>query len=359
MDNIHNKVAQLENAGVNASCQTFAMANAERFPQIVDRTKLLATYGPGRLIRFRRTRTAPRVVPDFVQLLHPTQHVPQHAQPDQRVLLAGALLWYQYSYRELLQYPRQVPAGGPDAAARVPPADPPRRQGLWQQCRRAPLLRNPCGRAIQHSRVPRPPGACLAHGVYCAQQLSRSYTNNINPVVCTLLVQPNITPRHATAVLIEQAATSLSVAQRNCFVLQYVNPQLHIYLFTITVQHINASLLSPVPRNSFRAFERCDFHPKTSVVDIIAQLENMGVTDPDMTDQARPVPLQRLRVQRTCRDHRDVHDALLRRDEGLQVPLLGAPRTTRSASTSRLTARRSSAPRTSRAGSSRRPHRPV
>ena len=44
MDNIHNKVAQLENAGVNASCQTFAMANAERFPQIVDRTKLLATY---------------------------------------------------------------------------------------------------------------------------------------------------------------------------------------------------------------------------------------------------------------------------------------------------------------------------
>ena len=111
--------------------------------------------------------------------------------------------------------------------------------------------------------------------------LSRSYIYKINPIVCQLLVHTNITLRHATASLLEQAAASLSVAQHHCFVLPYVNPLIRIRLFTITVKHVNTSLLSPVLRNSCSAFERCDFPPKTSVDDIVAQLENTGVTNPD------------------------------------------------------------------------------
>ena len=94
-----------------------------------------------------------------------------------------------------------------------------------------------------------------------------------------MFVNQNIALCSATASRAEQPAASLSVAQRHCFDLPYVNWLLHGCFYTITVQHINMSSLFPVP-SCFRAFEPCDFPPKTSVDDMATQLENTGVTNP-------------------------------------------------------------------------------
>ncbi|EMD44629.1 protein kinase, putative [Entamoeba histolytica HM-3:IMSS] len=111
--------------------------------------------------------------------------------------------------------------------------------------------------------------------------ISRSYIYSIIPSVCPLLVHPNITLRQTTALLLEVIASKLSDAQRHCFLLPHVNSMLRIKLFNITASHINASLLSSIPRNALRSFDRNDFSSTMHIEDIVTKLENTGVTNPD------------------------------------------------------------------------------
>ncbi|ELP89989.1 hypothetical protein EIN_403030 [Entamoeba invadens IP1] len=111
--------------------------------------------------------------------------------------------------------------------------------------------------------------------------VSRSYIYSIIPSVCPLLVHPNITLRQATAMLLEVIAGKLSDAQRHCFLLPHVNTMLRIRLFNITSAHINASLLSSIPRNALRSFDRMDIPMSTHVDEMVSKLESTGVTNPD------------------------------------------------------------------------------
>ena len=111
--------------------------------------------------------------------------------------------------------------------------------------------------------------------------ISRSYIYSIIPSICPLLVHPNITLRQTTALLLEISATKLTDAQRHCFLLPHVNSMLRIRLFNITAPHINASLLSSIPRNALKSFDRNDFSQMFNVEEIVTKLENTGVTNPD------------------------------------------------------------------------------
>ncbi|KAL7717896.1 Protein kinase domain-containing protein [Entamoeba marina] len=111
--------------------------------------------------------------------------------------------------------------------------------------------------------------------------ISRSYVYSIIPLLCPLLVHPNITLRQATADVLSIIATTLTDAQRHCFLLPHINAHLRIQLFTVTSEHINASLLSSIPRNALRSFFRTDFPPTLTVDDIATRLESTGVTNPD------------------------------------------------------------------------------
>ena len=99
---------------------------------------------------------------------------------------------------------------------------------------------DPSGRTPPHARVHRPPGTSRSRRG-ALDVLSRSCFYNIPRVVCPLIVHVSILLCRATATPLEQAATLLSVAQWNCFIVQYVNHLLHIRLFPITIQHTKAS----------------------------------------------------------------------------------------------------------------------